>query len=211
MIRIIAFLSILVLCTAQTRPNIPGTFYATLVVETHRGETRFDGKGYWARNMLTKMAVRNVTFFEDEQHMRETFYRLERYDEHEEYDIRPGPDRHHCSHQDLRGTIQDVWEWVSRAEYNGTVNFEHRTVALWWLHVGDILLAVGVDPDTPNVPVILVEETHMERAVSIFHDFNPATPPARDFEIPRECMQASAGKATPTRALRAGRLRSGRL
>ena len=46
--------------------------------------------GYWARNILTKMAVRNVTFSEDEQHMRETYYRLERYDEHEEYDIRPG-------------------------------------------------------------------------------------------------------------------------
>ena len=77
--------------------------------------------------------------------------------------------------------------------------------------VGDILLEVGVDPDTPNVPVILVEESHMEKVLSIFYDFNPATPPARDFEIPRECMQASAGKATPTRALRAGRLRSGRL
>ena len=48
------------------------------------------------------------------------------------------PDRHHCSHQDLRGTMQDAWEWVSRAEYNGTVDFEHRTVALWWLHVSVI-------------------------------------------------------------------------
>ena len=76
--------------------------------------------------------------------------------------------------------------------------------------MGDILLEVGVDADTPNVPVILVEESHMERVLSIFYDFNPNTPPAGDFDIPRECMQSSAGKATPTRALRAG-LRSGRL
>lgn len=116
--------------------------------------------------------------------------------------------REECSNEHLRGEYRPPFEWVKTAQYNGSETIEHRTLDVWFTRVSNRVvahyklamyvlsgqvstmeIAVGVDIDEPNVPVVLMERSVGEERIVVFKNFKPGTPPTTYFDIPRQCRQ----------------------
>jgi len=183
----------LVLCVAQTRPNISETFegegYSHIVTVN---ETIW-GIGHWA---IDEPTGRSIEFWEYtiEHHHRNIHY-LKRYDLGAEYEIAydarvPA----HCRKTAVKPPMPPNWAWVKNATYAGKRVIDGSRYDEWRYIVAGIELSVAVSETNASRPHYFHHRSVVEHRQYHFLSWHTRKPNDTWFAIPAICKNATIGE-----------------
>jgi len=152
------------------------------------------GRGEWAINQALKSFVSDDRVF-DAEHQEFTVFRLERFDLGHRYEI-VGNIRTGCNVTALSGSLPTPWAWVSSTKFVRAQNVRGSTIDIWGVTENNILEEIGVSSVAPDRPVFVAIHnlTSNTRREYIFETFVPFPPPARIFDVPRQCNATGFSK-----------------
>jgi len=87
--------------------------------------------------------------------------------------------------------MPQLWGWVALATYMGNRSFHHHDYDLWEYVAGDITLALVVDKNDANRPVIYERRTPTEEVTVMFTTWSTDKPKSSYFDVPHECNKTA--------------------
>jgi len=200
--RVLFIASLIAAAFAQGRqPSIPESFTASADFRVNFTENNqaitLQGRGEFNINQALKAFLQDDRVF-DQNRQEHTVYRLERFDLGKEYSI-TGMNRDSCNVTVLSGSTPTPFEWVSMSRFLEARMVRGVTIDVWGVTQDNILREVGVAAVAPNRPIFfaLHDMTTNSRREYFFDTFIAMAPPARVFDVPRQCgnVFAASGRA----------------
>jgi hypothetical protein len=114
-------------------------------------------------------------------------FRLFRYDNETEYEI-DSQERDYCRKTVLTGKLPAVWSWVPLATYGGAQHFHGVTLDAWQYSAAGVQLTLGVFPNNPNVPIVLLTSSSSGKENVEFRRYDENPPQPQFFDVPRICQ-----------------------
>jgi hypothetical protein len=189
MLRLVLALTLVAVCFAQQKPNIPETFSSAGAYEFHDNRGTFFGEFVNDRDQGKNEAVENATYKVGDN--LEHYELLELYSLGKRYTIRDeGKGDVHCQVEDVSGSLPKFWSWLADATFKGNVTYHEVLYDQWMNNVGGVEFLVLVPQDDPNVPKFLRRRSGPTITGFEFRMFSATEPAQSDFSVPKECTTA---------------------
>jgi len=103
-----------------------------------------------------------------------------------------GMERNGCNTTALTGNLMMPWAWVSNSKFITARQIRGATIDIWGVTDNGVAEEIGVSSVAPDRPVFAAFHnlTSGTRREYIFETFVPFPPPARIFDVPRQCGNA---------------------
>jgi len=173
------------------QPRIPESFTASSdfrVNFTLNGQSiQLQGRGEWAVNQAGKSFISDDRVFSSE-HQQWTVYRLERFDLEKRFEI-IDQNRTGCNITTLTGNVPLPWAWVEQTRFLQARLVRGAIIDIWGIIDANVHHEIGVNAFAPNRPIFVAfhNMTSNSRREYFFETFIPFPPPARIFDVPRQC------------------------
>jgi len=184
-----------VLAADPARPAISNQFYAEVRVNVNYNGRYLNGGGVLSYDVPKNMG-RTDYKLQNDQHDIETIHVLERFDLHEIFEL---VDNQKCVIQPTTGSIENPFDWVAKAEYNGTTTYHNQEHDVWVLYTtstgSNVEQRLYVAASNVNTPVYttvhnVTGKVVLDSAIE-FLSFNPTEPESWVFAVPSTCNSSS--------------------
>eukprot|EP01087_Luapelamoeba_hula_P006048 TRINITY_DN161_c0_g1_i1.p1 TRINITY_DN161_c0_g1~~TRINITY_DN161_c0_g1_i1.p1 ORF type:complete len:197 (+),score=20.62 TRINITY_DN161_c0_g1_i1:49-639(+) len=186
---VVAVLCGVALAQTPTRPNPSEVFEADGRMQVAQGRNQtVEGRGSWRVDQPEGKAREQFQF--EVKHSHYDVDEVQRYDLGKTFSIVGNPGK--CNTTAVTGKMQSIWDWLLHASYKGRVKVENTEVDLWEYSVAGATLALGVRPQAPDFPVVVMRQTKTLNVAIHFDFYHTEKPNPVWFTVPKVCTAARA-------------------